>query len=112
MSFCRERKEFGRLWVIRGGFLEHAHDNQGRYKNANLYYVWLPDSIEPQRPVDQIVPEFSAPMVGTFKNPATTMTRSRPNKLPRLENHAPRSFNEHADSCAQCHNHPSTVADG
>lgn len=101
------RPEFVRMWVMKWAELLQirTQNNQFYYKNAVLYFEWLREQFEKDRPMDQIVQDLLGARGGTFSNPAGNFYQVERDTLKLTEN-AAQIFMGMRIQCAQCHNHP------
>ena len=102
-----DRKEFADLWVMKFAELLQIRSNQNefQYKPALLYYNWLQEQFNQNRPIDQIVKSILTAEGSNFQNPAASYFQVERDTLKTTEN-AAQVFMGMRIQCAQCHNHP------
>ncbi|QDT00300.1 DUF1549 and DUF1553 domain-containing protein [Adhaeretor mobilis] len=99
--------EFRKLWTLHWAnlLMVRSENNRVDYKAMQLYFEWIAEQIQQNRPLDEFVHELLTASGPTFVAPAGNFYQVEPLAAKTAENVA-QAFLGIRVQCAQCHNHP------
>ncbi|MEQ8836234.1 MAG: DUF1549 domain-containing protein, partial [Lacipirellulaceae bacterium] len=99
--------EFRDVWTLYWAnlLMVRSENNRVDYKAMQLYYEWIADQLQANRPLDEFVHEILTASGPTFTHPAANFYQIELMAQKTGENVA-QAFLGIRVQCAQCHNHP------
>jgi hypothetical protein len=102
-----DRPERAEFWAQYFADLFRLGFNESRDKGAKIFYNWLRDSIEQDRPYDQVVRDLMVGQGNLFYNPAANFYFVTRKLDPGdVATHISQTLLGVRIECARCHNHP------